>query len=85
MSEPAWVKEKAALDSMNDGHGPHMHWCLDTPKEAKLKRQAWDDFVEWANLWLGQGFSLACDDGHILDQVTNWTFKGFLAGRGIHR
>lgn len=40
----------------------------------------WPEFKAWADDHLGQGYSLACADGDLLDKVTAWSFKAFMAG-----
>jgi hypothetical protein len=82
---PAWQAKKAAFDALDDGHGPYCSWALDMDERKERKQALWGEFVVWAGDHLGQGFSLACVDGGIVDQVTFWAFKGFLAGHGIRR
>lgn len=82
-SEPEWVARKAKFDSYDDGHGPCLYWAMKEEEEIAQLEDAWKDFKRWAADNLGQGFSLACHEGWFVDQVTAWTYKGFLAGRGI--
>lgn len=81
MAEPAWKARKAALDAMDDGHGPYCSWAFDAADVQERKSQLWQDFVAWARLHLGQGYSLACAEGSPLDEVTLWAFKAYMAGR----
>jgi hypothetical protein len=78
MTEPAWKARKAEFDAMDDGHGPYMHGellaGLTVPPE-------WPEFLVWADRHLGQGYSLACCDGDLIDRVTSYCFTGYLAGR----
>lgn len=74
---PSWLPAKRALDAMDDGEGPWMHWGFGRDGERAL----WLDFKEWADDNLGQGFSLACCDGQLVDQVTSWCFHGYRVGR----
>lgn len=69
-----WREHKATCDALDDGHGPAT-WD-GTPLE-------WDTFLAWAKDHLGQGYSLACCEGTILDPVTSWAFKGFQAGMRV--
>ena len=79
--EPEWVSEKASLDAMDDGDGPYLEWLLDDEKEKKDKQKLWKDFVKWAEWHFGQGYSLACSEGSLLEKVTAWAFKAYMAGR----
>lgn len=72
MSEPAWVAKKAAMDALDDGYGP---WWFGKPE------MYWENFKAWANDHLGQGYSLACFEGAVLDPVTSWAFTAYQAGR----
>lgn len=82
---PAWVATKAAFDALDDGHGPHLTWAFDDQDGAERKRAAWAEFKAWAADNLGQGYSAACNDGHLLDEATTLAFAGFLAGKGLER
>ena len=79
--EPPWKAEKDAMDALDDGYGPYLEWVWQDNADAK--KTAWNDYLAWASMNLGQGFSVACVDGQIIDMVTQESFKGFLAGRGI--
>ena len=79
-TEPAWKAEKAALDAMDDGDGPYMCW-LWSDAEVARRRAYWQDFLVWATDNLGQGYSLACCEGSVIDPVTSHCFEGFVVGR----
>jgi hypothetical protein len=79
--EPAWKAQKALLESYDDGHGPYMEWSLIPLPMTAAAPEYWEDFKVWANDNLGQGYSLACADGMLLDEVTSWAFTAYRAGR----
>jgi hypothetical protein len=79
--EPAWKAEKAALDAMDDGEGPYMDYLIATPEEVERQRALWVAFKLWADHYLGQGYSLACADGSILDFTTRYAYEGFKGGK----
>ena len=82
LPEPAWVKIKAEHDALDDGRGP---WYPITDEaQVALVAQTWAEFVAWASLHLGQGYSLACSHGDILNEVTSWAFAAFAAGKGVN-
>ena len=79
--EPEWKKRKAIYDEHDDGYGPYMeHLLIPLPMTSEAPPH-WADFKVWASKHLGQGYSLACADGSILDEVTLWCFRGFRDGR----
>jgi hypothetical protein len=80
-NEPAWKAEKAALDAMDDGHGPYMDYLIATDEEAARHRELWTAFKLWADCKLGQGYSLACLDGSIIDLTTHYAYEGFKGGK----
>lgn len=81
MNEPAWKAQKAHFDALDDGDGPYTCWAVvDAPTKA-LRQQWWRDFLAWAYDHLGQGFSLACSEGYVIDPITSATFHGYCAGR----
>lgn len=81
--EEPWQERKAKLDVADDGEGPYLMWSFDSEQRKLRKQAAWQDFLDWANDHLGQGYSLACCDGAIIDEVTHNAFKGYLVGRGF--
>lgn len=82
-STQAWLEEKVKLDAMDDGRGPYLEWGFDLGEHKEKKQEMWVEFKNWATENLGSGFSLACENGCILDPVTFWSFKGFMAGREL--
>jgi hypothetical protein len=76
-----WRARKREYDRHDDGLGPYMQWAFQTSKVIALRRGYWAEFQSWADLHLGQGFSMACADGDLLDQVTQSCFEGYIAGR----
>lgn len=78
--EPAWKAEKAEIDAMDDGYGPYLEWTLQDARVGAWKKRQWERFKCWAEDFMGQGYSLACFEGAILDSTTSWTFRGYLAG-----
>jgi hypothetical protein len=77
-----WRARKREYDRHDDGLGPYMQWAFKTSKEViALRRGYWTEFQSWADRHLGQGFSMACADGDLLDQVTQSCFDGYIAGR----
>lgn len=74
---------KAKLDSFDDGYGPYME-CETLSERVRLPAY-WDDFKEWAFDHLGQGYSLACVEGGLIDEVTRWAYIGYRAGRKHER
>lgn len=78
--EPAWRAEKAAMDAIDDGHGPYSSWAWAGEEGKQRGVTRWRDFLVWAADNLGQGFSLACCEGSVLDPITDATFHGYMAG-----
>ncbi len=78
MSEPAWVARKAELDALDDGHGLGF---LKSGKELETAIAVPEDFRAWAKGYLGQAYSLACNDGSFVDPVTRQAFNAHKAGR----
>jgi hypothetical protein len=72
---------RAKLDAFDDGHGPYMEYDILPIPLPSEPHPYWQDFKEWANDWLGQGYSLACSDGMIIDEITAWAFRAYRAGR----
>lgn len=79
--EPAWVAEKATLDALDDGEGPYLDWFWEEEPVIAQRRGYWADFLTWAAENMGQGFSMACSEGNLLDVVTSHCFQGYIAGR----
>lgn len=71
--EQKWREVKARLDALDDGRGP---WVIGQKKPDPL----WPRFIKLAYSNLGQGFSLACLDGDILDPTTAYAFRFFKLG-----
>lgn len=84
LPEPAWKAEKALLDSLDDGLGPYMEQSLLSATRASLPPE-WSSFKSWAEDHLGQGYSLACAEGALLDSTTAWCFKGWRMGIAAER
>lgn len=79
---PAWIAEKAALDAHDDGHGPYMEWFMQEDGVAAARKAMWIEFRDdWAHRKLGHGFSLACLEGALIDNVTSYAFSAFISGR----
>ena len=73
---------KAWYGNFDDKQGPYYSWNMLNDEDTITKRkQYWVDFVLWADDNLGQGYSLACEDGSLLDPITNWAFKSYISGR----
>jgi hypothetical protein len=69
---------RAEYDRFDDGHGPYKLIRLSGDSASP---PYWEEFKAWASDELGQGYSLACADGSILDAVTRWCYHGYRAGR----
>jgi hypothetical protein len=67
-SQQPWQVRKANLDSHDDGHGP---------VRFLSEKTYWTEFRGWSHSNLGQGYSLACSDGDILDVTTFYAHRGF--------
>ena len=80
---PEWLPVKMRMDALDDGQGPQMAWLFSDEHTRHAKQIGWCEFVVWALDTLGQGYSLACCEGTILDPTTAWAYAGFLAGKGI--
>lgn len=71
--EQKWRDVKARLDALDDGHGP---WKPGQTEPDPL----WPVFKDLCYSHLGQGFSLACLEGSIMDNTTAYAFRFFKLG-----
>jgi hypothetical protein len=77
-----WKARKRAVDAADDGNGPYMHWiCCNDDVAARRKALRNDFEKDWCYRHLGQGYSLACCDGGYVENVTDYAFKAYVAGR----
>lgn len=65
----------------DDGCGPYLSWYFEIDHIQNMIREWWLDFDYWAYNNLGQGYSLACNDGWFVDPRTSAAWKGFVQGR----
>lgn len=69
-----WQAVKARMDALDDGYGP---WKLGQTEPDPL----WPEFKDLCYGSLGQGYSLACLEGSIIDNTTAYAFRFFKLGR----
>lgn len=80
MTESNWKQIKESMDSQDDGDGPYLLWTGQPDEFREIKEVYYQQFLVWAKDHMGQGYSLACNDGYFLDTTTHYAFKGFCAG-----